>query len=282
MREAGEQGNGIFRPDLFAGKRVFVTGGGSGINLGIAKAFARLGADIAICGRSQERLDGAAAELRAFDVEVVAHAADVRKPQELSAALEAARDHIGDIDVLVCGAAGNFLAPVASLSANGFRTVVDIDLMGSFNAARLAFEQLARRRGSIIFVTAPQAHMPHAFQAHVNAAKAGVEMLMKSLALEWGPHGIRANSIVPGLIRGTEGMKRLFGADDQEAFLRHVPLGRTGTVEEIGDAAVFLASPLAAYITGTTLWVDGGQGLPGSGFFNASTGALLQKQGGDR
>jgi NAD(P)-dependent dehydrogenase (short-subunit alcohol dehydrogenase family) len=161
------------------------------------------------------------------------------------------------------------------LSPNGFKTIVDIDLIGSFNAARLAFEQLKQTRGSILFITAPMGHMAHAYQAHVGPAKAGVEMLMKNLALEWGPHGIRSNSIIPGFVEDTEGLRRISAEDDSSRFVRHVPLRRMGTVNEIGQAAAFLASPLADYITGTSLWVDGGQALAGSAFFNDNGAAFL-------
>jgi NAD(P)-dependent dehydrogenase (short-subunit alcohol dehydrogenase family) len=265
----------ILPNDLFSGKTVFVTGGGSGINLGIARAFAGLGANIGICGRSQERLDAAATGLRELGAKVSATSADVRVPEQLQSAMTASRDTIGDIDVLVCGAAGNFLVQGENLSFNGFKTVIDIDLVGSFNASRIAFEQLKRTRGSIIFITAPMAHLPHAYQAHVGPAKAGVEMLMKNLALEWGPYGIRSNSIIPGFIEDTEGMRRISSEADRAKFIENIPLRRMGMTQEIGQAAAFLSSPLAAYITGTSLWVDGGQALSGSGFFNSNSAAFL-------
>lgn len=256
----------FFPKDLFREKTVFVTGGGSGINLGIAKNFAAVGARIAICGRTQERLDSAAAELRTLGAEVFAQAADVRDYAALEASIEAARGALGPIHVLVAGAAGNFPAAAEALSPNGFKAVVDIDLLGSFNAARAAFAQLKETRGSIVFISAGQAHIPYAFQAHVGAAKAGVEMLMKDLALEWGRHGIRVNSLVPGPIEGTEGVKRLVASDAIKAKLtRAIPLGRFGTIDDIGGVAVFLASPLASYVTGATIVADGGQNLPGSG-----------------
>jgi len=266
---------GILPRDLFAGKTVFVTGGGSGINLGIARTFAGLGADIGICGRSQERLDAAAAGLREIGAKVSATSADVRMPDQLQSAMNASRDALGDIDVLICGAAGNFLVKGENLSFNGFKTVVDIDLVGSFNASRIAFDQLKRTRGSILFVTAPMAMMPHAYQAHVGPAKAGVEMLMKNLALEWGPYGIRSNSIIPGFVGDTEGMRRISSTEDSGNFVANIPLRRMGVTQEIGEAAAFLASPLASYITGTSLWVDGGQALSGSGFFNVNSAAFL-------
>lgn len=275
MNQQASESEPIFRTNAFAGKTVFVTGGGSGINLGIAHSFARLGAAVSICGRSQERLDGAAAGLRGLGADVFAKAADVRQPDQLAAAMEGTRQALGDIDVLICGAAGNFLVEAERLSPNGFKTVIDIDLLGSFNASRTAFDQLKRTRGSIIFVSAPMAYMAHAYQAHVGAAKAGVEMLMKNLALEWGPSGIRCNSVIPGLVEDTEGLRRITGSSANDRYINHIPLRRMGAVKEIGDAAIFLASPLASYITGTSLWVDGGQGLPGSAFFNANGAEFL-------
>jgi NAD(P)-dependent dehydrogenase (short-subunit alcohol dehydrogenase family) len=213
--------------------------------------------------------------LAELGAKVSATSADVRVPEQLQAAMNASCDTIGDIDVLVCGAAGNFLVEGENLSFNGFKTVIDIDLVGSFNASRIAFEQLKRTRGSIIFITAPMAHVPHAYQAHVGPAKAGVEMLMKNLALEWGPYGIRSNSIIPGFIEDTEGMRRISSEADNANFIQNIPLRRMGMTQEIGQAAAFLSSPLAAYITGTSLWVDGGQALSGSGFFNSNSAAFL-------
>jgi NAD(P)-dependent dehydrogenase (short-subunit alcohol dehydrogenase family) len=266
--------------DLFSGKTVFVTGGGSGINLGVARNFAALGAKVAICGRTQSKLDAAAEELRELGAQVCAVAADVRDSAALEAALQRSGEELGLVDVLVCGAAGNFLVPAEKLSPNGFKTVIDIDLLGSFNAARAAFEQLRQTKGNVIFISAGMAYMPHAFQAHVGAAKAGIDMLMKNLAIEWGPHGIRCNSIVPGPIEGTEGMKRLAGSAAREQLVASVPLQRCGTVDDIGQAATFLASPLAAYITGCVVVCDGGQNLAGSALFNLGAAKVLREQAG--
>jgi NAD(P)-dependent dehydrogenase (short-subunit alcohol dehydrogenase family) len=268
----------FFPANLYAGKTVFITGGGSGINLGVAKGFASLGARVAICGRSQEKLDGAVKEIAALGIKTLGRAADVRKPEELVAAFNACRDELGPIDILVCGAAGNFLVPAEKLSPNGFKTVIDIDLLGSFNAARLAFDQLAQQHGSIIFITAGMAHMPYAYQVHVGAAKAGIDRMMTNLALEWGPHGIRVNSILPGPIANTEGMKRLAGTARMRDMGKAVPLGRMGEVEDIAQAALFLASPMASYITGVVLSVDGGSSLPGSADFNRGAEAVLRAQ----
>jgi NAD(P)-dependent dehydrogenase (short-subunit alcohol dehydrogenase family) len=264
--------------DLFAGKTVFITGGSSGINLGVAKNFAALGAQVAICGRTQEKLDTAATELRALGATVCPIVADVRDFAALEAAFARSRADLGPMDVLVCGAAGNFLAPAEKLSANGFKTVIDIDLLGAFNASRAAFEQLKETQGAIIYISAGMAYMPHAFQVHVGAAKAGIDMLMRNLALEWGRYGIRTNSIVPGPIEGTEGMKRLLSAERYEEFVNAIPLRRMGTVDDIGQSAVFLASPLASYISGCVMVCDGGQNLAGSALFNIGAEQMLRTQ----
>jgi NAD(P)-dependent dehydrogenase (short-subunit alcohol dehydrogenase family) len=266
--------------DLFKGKTVFVTGGGSGINLGVARNFAAVGANIAICGRTQERLDGAVRELAAqtarTGAKVLAKVADVRQMPALQAAIDETRAALGPIDVLVCGAAGNFLCRAEDMSPNGFKTVVDIDLIGSFNAARAAFEQLKETRGTILFISAGMAYMPYAFQVHVGAAKAGIESMMKNLALEWGRHGIRSCSIVPGPIAGTEGMRRLSDPQALGDQVGRIPMQRLGAVDDIGAAAVFLASPMASYITGAQLVVDGGSGLAGSALFNIGAERALR------
>ena len=254
-----------FAKDLFQGKTVFITGGSSGINLGIARNFAVVGANLGIVGRAQEKLDSAGAELRALGARVSTHSADVRDYAALEAAMQRCRDELGPIHTLVCGAAGNFPLPAEQISPNGFKSVIDIDLLGSFHTCRAAFEQLKETRGNIIFISAGQAFMPYALQAHVGAAKAGIDNMMRNLALEWGRFGIRCNSIAPGPIEGTEGVRRLVPEGSIDKLKRMIPLGRFGTPDDIGQLSVFLASPLASYITGTLIVADGGQNLPGSG-----------------
>lgn len=266
-----------FRPDLLAGHVVFITGGGSGINLGIAETFARLGAAVGLCGRDAERLEQARGHLLNAGAPAVSTAvADVRDAEAVERAIEQSRAELGAMNTLICGAAGNFPARAEELSANGFRAVVDIDLNGSFNASRAAFAQLQETRGSIVMISAHQAIAPYAGQAHVGAAKAGVEQLMRQLALEWGYRGIRANAIAPGPVEGTEGVRRLLPGKAADKAIRHIPLGRLGRGEDVGIAAVFLASPLAGYITGAVLPVDGGGGLGGSGPWNAVVADLLE------
>jgi NAD(P)-dependent dehydrogenase (short-subunit alcohol dehydrogenase family) len=263
---------GYLSRDLFKGKTVFVTGGGSGINLGVARNFAALGANLAICGRTQDRLDSAATELRALNAhaggKVLGAVADVRDYAALEGVLQRTRDEIGAIDVLVSGAAGNFVCPAEQLSPNGFRTVIDIDLQGSFHASRAAFEQLKATRGVLMFIGAGQSFVPQSHQVHVAAAKAGIDIMMKDLAIEWGQHGIRTMTVVPGPIEGTEGMRRLTPPGFEETKRALIPLGRMGTVDDIGQAAVFLASPLAGFVTGVVLCVDGGSNLVGSAIWN--------------
>ncbi len=255
-------------PDLFEDKTVFVTGGGSGINLGVARNFAALGARVGICGRTAEKLETARKVLEELGAGVTTAVADVRDYGALEEAFKKTATEQGPIHCLVCGAAGNFLSPAESLSPNGFKSVVDIDLIGSFNASRAAFEQLKETAGSIIFISAGQAFTPYFGQTHAGAAKAGVDNLMRNLALEWGRYGIRSNSIAPGPIEGTEGLRRLAPEAVLGKLKASVPVGRFGTVDDIGQAAVFLASPMASFVTGTRLVVDGGQNLPGSGIYS--------------
>ncbi len=260
----------VFAPDLYAGKVVFVTGGSSGINLGIAHAFGRLGAKVAINGRKPDKLEAAVGALRERGVRAEGYAADVRDYAALEGAIESAKTALGPIDVLVCGAAGNFPAPVAAMSSNGFKAVMDIDVLGTFNACRAAFDRLAKPGAAVIAISAPQAQVPYPMQAHVCAAKAGVDMLVKTLAMEWGGAGVRVMSIWPGPIDETEGMQRLAGSPEIRARIEQaLPLKRFGTKDEVADLALFLASPAAKYITGSVHAVDGGMSLCGGQLIGA-------------
>lgn len=255
----------------FTGKTVFVAGGSSGINLGIADAFAAHGARVAILARDPAKIDAALDRLRRHGGEAAGYSADVRDPAAVARALGQAHAVFGPIDVLVSGAAGNFLAPALGMSPNGFKAVVDIDLLGSFNVLRNAHPYLRKPGASVISISASQAFTPTRYQAHVCAAKAGVDMLTRVLAQEWGPDGIRVNSIVPGPIEGTEGMKRLAPTEaTRQDMIRRVPLGRYGEVREIAGIALMLSSPLAAYVTGVVLPVDGGVSLTGPRDFAAA------------
>jgi NAD(P)-dependent dehydrogenase (short-subunit alcohol dehydrogenase family) len=258
----------------FSGKQVFIFGGTSGINLGIACCFASAGADVAVASRSQDKVDAAVERLKSLGSTSTGYALDVRDFDAVQAALASHAADCGALDVLVSGAAGNFPALANDMSPNGFRSVVDIDLLGSFHVLRSAFPYMTKPGASVINISAPQAFVPMPMQSHVCAAKAGVDMLTRTLALEWGPYGIRVNSISPGPIADTEGMRRLAPNEAiAKQYKKSVPLQRFGTAEEIGQAAMFLSSAAAQYVSGIVLPVDGGWSVAG-----ASAAALAMAQ----
>jgi NAD(P)-dependent dehydrogenase (short-subunit alcohol dehydrogenase family) len=257
--------DGVFKDGLLSGKVAFVTGGSSGINLGIAERFAKAGAKVVINGRNVEKLEGAVKGLQAHGT-AMGVPADVRDYASVEKAFQTAREAYGEIDILVCGAAGNFPAPVLGMSSNGFKAVMDIDVLGTFNACRAGFEHLRKPGAAVINISAPQAFLPTAMQAHVCAAKAGVDMLTRVLAIEWGGAGVRVNAISPGPIDDTEGMKRLAPSEGaREKIVQHLPLQRMGAKVDISNLALFLASDAASYITGSVMVCDGGWSLLGSG-----------------
>lgn len=252
----------IFTSNAFAGKTVFVAGGSSGINLGIAQRFAGLGADLILISRSEERVTAAARSLEQAGGRATGIAADVRDYAAVEAAFSRAVERHGPIDVVISGAAGNFLAPVVGMSANAFRTVVEIDLIGTFNVFRASWDHLRRPGASLIAITAGQAVRPTMFQAHACAAKAGINILTQTLAMEWGPAGVRVNAIAPGPIADTEGMARLTPTPEAEAALKaRIPLRDYGSRRDVADMAVFLCSDNAAYVTGAIMDCDGGSVL---------------------
>lgn len=258
----------------FSGKTVFVAGGTSGINQGIAEAFAKAGASVGVFSRSQDKVDAAVARLQALGAPAYGAAGDVRDPAAVLAALKGFHDKVGEIDVVVSGAAGNFLAPALEMSPNAFKTVIDIDLLGTFNVLRLSHEFLRKPGASLITISAPQSTAPTAMQAHACAAKAGIDMLTKVLALEWGPHGVRVNAIVPGPIGGTEGLERLANSPDaMELMLARTPLGRVGTLDDCANMAMMLASGLTSYVTGAIIPVDGGRTMTGGGSYGSKVPA---------
>jgi hypothetical protein len=258
------------RDNILAGKVAFVAGGTSGINLAIAQRFAEAGAAVAVLSRKQDKVDAATALIAQAGNKVAGYAADVRNYEAVEAALRDSAEKLGKIDIVLSGAAGNFLAPVLGMSANAFKSVVDIDLLGTFHVLRASYAYLNLPGASLISITAGQAVNPMPGQAHVCAAKAGINMLTKVLAMEWGASGVRVNAISPGPIADTEGMARLAPTPEIEAAIRaRLALREFGSKTDIAEAALFLASDSARYITGAILNVDGGTDLgdASGGFF---------------
>jgi peroxisomal 2,4-dienoyl-CoA reductase len=256
-----DESRSIFAEGILKGRVAFVTGGGTGITGGVARALAEAGARVALVSRKLEHLEPAAARINEAGGEALAVAADVRDYAAVERAVATTLERFGRIDMAVNGAAGNFLCKAEELSPNGFGTVVDIDLKGTFNVCRAAFEELKKNRGQILNISATLHYLGTPMQLHVSAAKAGVDALTRNLAVEWGAHGIRVNAIAPGPIEDTEGMTRLVPEPVKERLRRKIPLGRFGLIRDIEQCAVFLCSDAAAYINGAVIVVDGGHWL---------------------
>ncbi|KPV77714.1 uncharacterized protein RHOBADRAFT_41710 [Rhodotorula graminis WP1] len=263
----------VFKPDVFAGKVAFVTGGGSGICYGIVKQLMAHGCNAAIFGRRQKNIEDAAAALsKDTGKKCIGISGDVRKLDTLQEAIKRTVAEFGRIDFVVAGAAGNFLSPLAGLSANAFKTVLEIDTLGTYHTFKATIDELCKTKGSILAISATLHYTATPLQAHVSAAKAGVDALIKVIGVEYGPRGVRANIIAPGPIAGTEGMDRLMPKELVAEHTRAIPLQTYGSIDDIAQAATFLFSPGAKYITATTLVVDGGswhtsQSVGGSGVY---------------
>lgn len=256
--------NKIFADNILQGKVAFVTGGATGITGGVARAFSEAGARLAITSRKEENLIAQKQFIEENGGECLAVAADVRDYAAVENAIAKTIEHYGKIDIIVNGAAGNFLCKSNELSANGFGTVVDIDTKGTFNVCRAAFEELKKSQGQILNISATLHYLATPMQIHVSAAKAGVDAITRNLSVEWGRYGIRVNGIAPGPIEDTEGMKRLLLPELKDKLTKRIPLQRFGRIADIENAALFLCSDAASYINGVTLVVDGGHWLLGT------------------
>lgn len=254
----------MFASDVLKDRVALITGGAGGIGLEIATTYARLGARVVVASRSQERLDGAVASLAAEGLRIHAVRTDVRNYEEVQNAIETTVTQQGGLDILVNNAAGNFHCPTAELSPNGWRTVIDIDLNGTFYGCHAAYKHLkaSRHGGCIISITTMLGLSGWPGAAHAGAAKAGIISLSRALAVEWGGDNIRVNTISPGPIGDTEGVRRLYQETGREELERRkTALGRFGQKTDIANAAVYLASDLGGYITGENMVVDGGRWL---------------------
>ncbi|KAB8229687.1 hypothetical protein ETB97_011415 [Aspergillus alliaceus] len=266
----------VWRDNIFRNKVVFCTGGAGSICSVQVRALVLLGANAAIVGRNPEKTRQVAADIaRSRDGAKVIGigGVDVRKPESITAAAAKCAEELGAIDFVIAGAAGNFVAPISRLSANAFKSVIDIDLTGSYNTFKATVPYLLRSAlkhrsadslgsplgtgGRIIFISATLHYAGTPFQAHVGAGKAGVDSLSSSIAIEYGPMGITSNVIAPGPISDTEGMRRLAAADGEKTARKGVPLGRWGRKKEIADATIYLFSDTGNFINGTLQVVDG-------------------------
>ena len=252
----------IFNADLFTGRVALVTGGGTGIGRAIAHELAALGATVALAARREEPLRSTAAEIAEAGGTASSHIVDIRDADAVEAVVAEIVDHHGRLDMLVNNAGGQFPSPAEQISPNGWRSVVDLNLTGTFLVTKAAYNAWMNEHGGAVVTVIADMWNGFPYMAHTGAARAGVANLTKSLAIEWGSHGVRVNAVAPGMIFSS-GMDT-YAEEFQRAAAQNaskIPAGRVGTESETAAAVLFLLSPGAAYITGETLKVDGGSSL---------------------
>lgn len=264
----------MLRDDALAGKVIAITGGGTGLGRSMGEYFLRLGAKLAICGRREAVIEQAAQEMmKECGGEVLAHSCDVRDYQEVEAFLAAIIGRFGKVDVLLNNAAGNFISPTERLSPGAFDAVIDIVLKGSKNCT-LAFGkhwiEEKQRDKVVLSIVTTYATTGSAFVVPSAMAKAGVQAMTRSLAVEWARYGIRFNAIAPGPFPTEGAWSRLLPGDLKEKLKveNQVPLKRAGVHQELANIAAYLVSDYAAYMNGEVLTIDGGEWLQGAGEFN--------------
>lgn len=260
----------VFRSDTLANKVALITGGGTGIGLGIARQMVRCGAKVALASRNMDHLEHAVTELEQLGGSAIAVQANVRERSSLEIAVSQSTEAFGGLDILVNNAAGNFYAPSATLSPNAWKAVVETDLYGTFYGCQAAYPAFKERgSGTIISISMTLHYRGWPLMAHATAAKAGVDALTRTLALEWARDDITVNAIAPGPIL-TEGVRKAFSAPTgegdrvvtlDERVKSQIPLGRLGSPSDIGEMAVFLGSAAGRWVTGAIFVVDGGSWL---------------------
>lgn len=255
----------VFAPGILRDQVAIITGGGSGIGLATAREMIRLGARVALCGRTAAKLEAAQAELVAAaggGDRVFTKVCDIREPAQVEDFVRATIDTLGKVDILVNNAGGQFPSPAQHISPNGFLAVIKNNLVGTFQMTREVANQwmIPKRGGRVINVIA-NIYRGFPGMAHTGAARAGVENLTMTLAVEWAQFGILVNAVAPGVIKSSGTTQ--YPPELLERAVRETPLKRTGTCEEVAATIVFLASPAAQFFTGATLRLDGGQALWG-------------------
>jgi peroxisomal trans-2-enoyl-CoA reductase len=256
----------IFQPGLFAGKVALVTGGGTGIGLAIASELRLLGADVVIASRKEANLQAGVQALQAVDGpgRIGSRSCNIREKVSVDETVAWVVAEFGRIDILVNNGGGQFPSPAMAISEKGWRAVIDTNLTGTFLMSQSVAAQSMMEHGGAIVNIIAQMQNGFPMMAHTGAARAGVENLTRTLAFEWAPQAIRVNSVAPGVILSS-GVDN-YTPDQQKFFFEstaHIPAGRLGTPQEIAASVLFLVSPAAGFITGTTLWVDGGERLYG-------------------
>ncbi|MEX0844529.1 MAG: SDR family oxidoreductase, partial [Balneolaceae bacterium] len=277
------QSKGMFKEDTLSGKTILITGGGSGLGLAMAKGFARTGADIAICGRTEEKLQKAVNEISAEREGALVryYQCDVRDYDGVTSMFEQIIKEFGSLEGLVNNAAGNFLSASEDLSPGGFKAIVDIVLHGSFNCTHVFGNYLIdnKKEGSVLnMVTTYAEGTGCAFVLPSACSKAGVLAMTRSLAFEWATYGIRLNAIAPGPFPTEGAWSRLVPQKMLEKkFKEKIPLKRYGEHEELANLAIFLMSDLASYMTGECVVIDGGERLQ-AGQFNFIEGLMSRSK----
>ena len=260
----------MFKQDTLKNEVILITGGGSGLGLSMAKKFAELGADIAICGRTEKKLEKATEELKEFGTHVRWYSVDVRDYDAIGEMFDSIINDFGKLTGLVNNAAGNFLSASEDLSPGGFKAIVDIVLHGSFNCTHHFGNYLIKQkqRGNILnIVTTYAEDAGSAFVLPSACSKAGVLAMTRSLAYEWGTYGIRVNAIAPGPFPTEGAWTRLFPTKKfEKKYLKKIPAGRYGDHEELANLAAFMMSDMANYMTGECVTIDGGEKLSGGQF----------------